>query len=52
MTSGDISMSLETLFCYIDDFCQYFLPQWEREQLACGERKWRRPASLPELRAE
>lgn len=27
-------MSLEALFCDIDDFCQDFLPQWERAQHA------------------
>lgn len=39
-------MSLEALFCDVDDFCHVFLPQWEREQLACGERKRRCPARL------
>jgi hypothetical protein len=39
-------MSLEALFCDADDFCQTFLPQWERELLACGERKRHRSASL------
>jgi hypothetical protein len=39
-------MSLEALFCDVDDFCQVFLPQWEREQMACGERQRRRSPRL------
>lgn len=39
-------MSLEALFCDIDDFCHLFLlPQWEQEQLTHGERR-RRPSNL------
>jgi hypothetical protein len=34
-------MSLEALFCDVDDFCHAILPQWERAQLACGERQRR-----------
>src|SRR5512139_3522 len=36
-------MSLEDLFCDVDDFCRQFLPNWHRQQLQHGERKRRRP---------
>ena len=32
-------MSLEDLFCDVDDFCRRFLPDWHRQQLQYGERK-------------
>ena len=32
-------MSLEDLFCDVDDFCRLFLPDWHRQQLQYGERK-------------
>src|SRR5512144_1955907 len=32
-------MSLEDLFCDVDDFCRQFLPDWHRQQLQYGERK-------------
>ena len=32
-------MSLDDLFCDIDDFCRLFLPDWHRQQLQPGERK-------------
>ena len=32
-------MSLEDLFCDVDDFCHLFLPHWHRQQLQYGERK-------------
>jgi hypothetical protein len=32
-------MSLEELFCDVDDFCRLFLPDWHRQQLQYGERK-------------
>ena len=32
-------MSLEDLFCDVDDFCRRFLPDWHRQQLQHGERK-------------
>ena len=35
-------MSLEDLFCAVDDFCRLFLPDWHRQQLQYGERKRRR----------
>jgi hypothetical protein len=34
-------LSLEELFCHVDDFCQGFLPQWERRLLDNGL-KWRK----------
>ena len=39
-------MSLEALFCDVDDFCQVFLPGWWREQLTHGERKRVRASGL------
>ena len=35
-------MSIEELFCAVDDFCRLFLPDWHRQQLQHGERKRRR----------
>lgn len=32
-------MSLDDLFCDVDDFCRQFLPHWHRQQLQYGERK-------------
>ena len=32
-------MSLDDLFCDVDDFCRLFLPDWHRQQLQHGERK-------------
>jgi hypothetical protein len=32
-------MSLEELFCNVDDCCRLFLPDWHRQQLQYGERK-------------
>lgn len=39
-------MSLEALFCDVDDFCQTFLPHWQHEQLTHGECQRRRPGQL------
>jgi hypothetical protein len=32
-------MSIEDLFCDVDDFCRLFLPDWHRQQLQGGKRK-------------
>ena len=32
-------MSLDDLFCDVDDFCRLFLPDWHRQQLPYGERQ-------------
>ena len=37
---------LVELFCEIDDFCEHFLPQWQRQQLTAGERKRLRASTL------
>ena len=29
-------MSLIELFCHVDDFCQVFEPEWQRQRLASG----------------
>ena len=39
-------MSLEALFCDVDDFCQAFLPDWQRQQLRTGERQRQRTSRL------
>ena len=39
-------MSLEDLYCDIDEFCRLFLPAWHRQLLAGGERKRRRASRL------
>ena len=39
-------MSLLELFCHVDDFCQTFLPLWQREQLASGVRQRQRARGL------
>lgn len=38
--------SLEELFCCVDDFCQAFEPQWERQLLGNGLQRRRRIRSL------
>jgi hypothetical protein len=39
-------MSLEELFCDVDDFCRVFLPTWHRQLLTHGERKRVRTSRL------
>jgi hypothetical protein len=39
-------MSLDDLFCAVDDFCRLFLPDWHRQQLPHGERNRRRSSRL------
>ncbi|ENM5769360.1 IS982 family transposase [Vibrio mimicus] len=39
---------LTDLFCHVDDFCQVFLPQWQRLQLENGERKRNRKGRMSE----
>jgi hypothetical protein len=34
-------MSLTELFCHVDDFCQQFVPVWQREQLSSGKQRRR-----------
>jgi hypothetical protein len=38
--------SLLVLFCDVDDFCKAFLPVWNRQQLASGQKKRQRARSL------
>ena len=38
--------SLEELFCSVDDFCQRFEPQWERQLLGNGLQRCKRERSL------
>lgn len=38
--------SLLELFCDIDDFCQRFVPEWNRRQLESGERQRQRAKQL------
>ena len=39
-------MSLEELFCDVDEFCRLFLPAWHRQLLTGGERKRQRTSRL------
>jgi DDE family transposase len=39
-------MSLLELFCHVDDFCQAFVAQWQRELLASGLRQRQRARGL------
>jgi hypothetical protein len=39
-------MSILDLFCSVDEFWQWFAPQWERELLAAGTRQRRRATRL------
>jgi hypothetical protein len=41
-------MNLEEIFCLVDDFCQEFIPQWEKIGLSAGERKRKRSGQLSE----
>lgn len=36
-------MKLTHLFCDVDDFCQGFIPEWQKSQLTHGEKKRNRP---------
>ena len=37
---------LERLFCFVDDFCQEFMPIWEAQQILSGKRKRIRKQTL------
>lgn len=39
-------MNLTQLFCDADDFCQRFVPEWEKTQLENGRVKRQRKRSL------
>lgn len=39
-------LSLEALFCPVDDFCQWFEPRWEQQLLGDGLQQRRRSRSL------
>ena len=43
---GATIMSLEELYCDVDDFCRPFLPAWHRQLLTGGERKRQRTSRL------
>lgn len=32
-------MTLTQLYCDVDDFCQKFMPEWEKTQLKEGDKK-------------
>jgi transposase len=36
-------MKLTHLFCNVDDFCQTFIPKWQKNQITSGEKKRIRP---------
>jgi len=37
---------LTELFCDVDDFCQAFIPQWERQLIESGEKQRRRSSQM------
>jgi transposase len=39
-------LSLESLFCHVDDFCQWFEPQWQQQLLGDGLQKRQRSRRL------
>jgi|APTNR8051073442_1049403.scaffolds.fasta_scaffold15001_2 hypothetical protein len=39
-------MSLEELFCDVDDFCRVFVPTWHRQLLTHGDQKRQRSSRL------
>lgn len=39
-------LSLESLFCHVDDFCQWFEPRWQCQLLSSGLQRRRRSRSL------
>ena len=39
-------MSLEALFCDVDDFCQEYLPQWQKQLLSHGHRQRMRAGQM------
>ena len=39
---------LTDLFCHVDDFCQAFLPQWQKLQIETGKRKRHRKSRMSE----
>jgi hypothetical protein len=39
-------LSLEALFCHVDDFCRWFEPRWQQQLLADGQPRRRRSRSL------
>ncbi len=41
-----LMLSLEALFCSVDDFCQSFEPQWKQQLLSFGLQQRNRPRSL------
>jgi transposase len=41
-----LMLSLEELFCHVDDFCQSFEPQWKKQMLGFGLQIRNRPRSL------
>ena len=42
----DLMLSLEELFCSVDDFCRGFEPQWQQQLLGYGLQMRQRPRSL------
>ncbi|CAM4452157.1 MAG: hypothetical protein LEGION0398_MBIBDBAK_00767 [Legionellaceae bacterium] len=38
--------TLIALFCLVDDYCQCFMPEWEKHLLTCGLKKRNKPCRL------
>ena len=39
-------IDFEAVYCDVDDFCQVFLPAWQRQLLTSGERRRPRAGRL------
>ncbi len=48
ITKEPAMRKLVDLICHVDDFCQAFLPQWQKLQLESGERKRNRKGRMSE----
>jgi len=42
---------LTELFCDVDDFCQSFIPQWERQLIESGEKQRRRSSQMVRVKS-
>nr|WP_159084665.1 hypothetical protein [Dongshaea marina] len=39
-------INLEAIFVDVDDFCQVFLPAWQKQQISLGVKQRNRPSRL------
>lgn len=45
-TNGEPTDKLVEIFCGVDDFCEIFMPQWEKQLLSDGTRKLQRKGRM------